>query len=73
MLDKSRIPHRRWRKRFASATLQDSHDQVLNLKNPSANDIHLNELQRAAYDLAITGHNVLITGQCGTGKSHVLR
>ena len=27
-------------------------------------DMHLNELQRAAYDLAITGHNVLITGQC---------
>ena len=30
---------------------------------------HLNEKQRVAHDLAVTGHNVLVTGQCGTGNT----
>jgi DNA replication protein DnaC len=33
----------------------------------------LTEKQQDAAALALEGHNVLLTGQCGTGKSHVVR
>ena len=33
----------------------------------------LTEQQRIAVELAICGHNLIITGQCGTGNTHLLR
>lgn len=32
----------------------------------------LTQKQQEAYDLCLQGHNVVITGQCGTGKSHLV-
>ena len=29
--------------------------------------------QKYALETALSGHNILITGQCGTGKTYVLR
>ena len=35
--------------------------------------LQLNEKQKASLKSAQNGHNLLITGQCGTGKTHLLR
>ena len=33
----------------------------------------MNNLQKEAQSLAVDGHNVIITGQCGTGKSYTVK
>ncbi|XP_048237959.1 ATP-dependent DNA helicase PIF1-like isoform X2 [Haliotis rufescens] len=33
----------------------------------------MNLEQKEALDIALSGHNLLITGQCGTGKTYTLR
>ena len=41
--------------------------------NNMANMNLCNEKQKSALKAAKEGHNVLITGQCGTGKTFLLR
>lgn len=41
--------------------------------NKMANINLCNERQKSALNAAKEGHNVLITGQCGTGKTFLLR
>ena len=41
--------------------------------NKMANINLCNEMQKCALNAAKAGHNVLITGQCGTGKTFLLR
>ena len=36
-------------------------------------DLPLNELQREASDAVLENHNLVLTGQAGTGKSFVIR
>jgi len=43
------------------------------MQQDASNGIMLNERQQEAYDLAIKGHNVFITGLSGGGKSTVIK
>lgn len=33
----------------------------------------MDNVQEEALEVAMAGHNLLLTGQCGTGKSYVVR
>jgi DNA replication protein DnaC len=33
----------------------------------------LTEKQQYSLETALQGHNIILTGQCGTGKTHLLR
>ena len=41
--------------------------------NKMANMNLCNEMQKSALKAAKDGHNILLSGQCGTGKSFTLR